>query len=180
MATTIRDYPKLAADICDAVGKDNIISAAHCATRLRLVLKETPSAEVTQRISEMPAVIKVMESGGQYQVVIGTHAKDVYEALAQLLDLDENAADAPQTKQGIGSRIIATMSAVFAPFVYILAAAGLVQGALIIITHFAPAFAETGTYSVLSFISWTPFTFLPVMIAVTASKHFKCNAFIAM
>ena len=37
MATTIRDYPKLAADICDAVGKDNIISAAHCATRLRLV-----------------------------------------------------------------------------------------------------------------------------------------------
>ena len=178
MATTIRDYPKLAADICDAVGKDNIISAAHCATRLRLVLKETPSAEVTQRISEMPAVIKVMESGGQYQVVIGTHAKDVYEALAQLLDLDENAADAPQTKQG--SRIIATMSAVFAPFVYILAAAGLVQGALIIITHFAPAFAETGTYSVLSFISWTPFTFLPVMIAVTASKHFKCNTFIAM
>lgn len=180
MATTIRDYPKLAADICDAVGKDNIISAAHCATRLRLVLKETPSAEVTQRISEMPAVIKVMESGGQYQVVIGTHAKDVYEALAQLLDLDENTADAPQTKQGIGSRIIATMSAVFAPFVYILAAAGLVQGALIIITHFAPAFAETGTYSVLSFISWTPFTFLPVMIAVTASKHFKCNTFIAM
>lgn len=68
----------------------------------------------------------------------------------------------------------------FAPFVYILAAAGLVQGALIIITHFAPAFAETGTYSVLSFISWTPFTFLPVMIAVTASKHFKCNTFIAM
>ena len=180
MATTIRDYPKLAADICDAVGKDNIISAAHCATRLRLVLKETPSAEVTQRISEMPAVIKVMESGGQYQVVIGTHAKDVYEALAQLLDLDENTADVPQTKQGIGSRIIATMSAVFAPFVYILAAAGLVQGALIIITHFAPAFAETGTYSVLSFISWTPFTFLPVMIAVTASKHFKCNTFIAM
>ena len=180
MATTIRDYPKLAADICDAVGKDNIISAAHCATRLRLVLKETPSVEVTQRISEMPAVIKVMESGGQYQVVIGTHAKDVYEALAQLLDLDENTADAPQTKQGIDSRIIATMSAVFAPFVYILAAAGLVQGALIIITHFAPAFAETGTYSVLSFISWTPFTFLPVMIAVTASKHFKCNTFIAM
>ena len=122
----------------------------------------------------------VMESGGQYQVVIGTHAKDVYEALAQLLDLDNSTAAAPEVKQGLGSRIIATMSAVFAPFVYILAAAGLVQGALIIITHFFPAFAATGTYSVLSFISWTPFTFLPVMIAVTASKHFKCNTFIAM
>ena len=50
-----------------------------------------------------------------FLVGIGTHAKDVYEAMAQLLDLDENAADAPQNKQGIGSRIIATMSAVFAP-----------------------------------------------------------------
>lgn len=94
------------------------------------------------------------------------------------MTIDESAQ--AEVKQGIFARIIATMSAVFAPFVYILAAAGLVQGCLIIITQFAPAFAETGTYSVLSFISWTPFTFLPVMIAVTASKHFKCNTYIAM
>ena len=94
MANKIRDYTKLAADICAAVGKDNILSATHCATRLRLVLRETPSDEVTKQISEMPAVIKVMESGGQYQVVIGTHAKDVYEALAQLLDLDNSRASA--------------------------------------------------------------------------------------
>ena len=71
MATAkIRDYTKLAADICEAVGKDNITSAANCATRLRLVLKESPSAEVTKQISEMPAVIKVMENGGQYQIVV--------------------------------------------------------------------------------------------------------------
>lgn len=177
-STKIRDYAKLAADIRDQVGESNIISAAHCATRLRLVLKESPSAEVTKRISEMPAVIQVVEKGGQYQIVIGTHAKDVYEELAQIMHLDESAQAA--VKQGIFARVIATMSAVFAPFVYILAAAGLVQGCLIIITQFAPAFAETGTYSVLSFISWTPFTFLPVMIAVTASKHFKCNTYIAM
>ena len=105
MANKIRDYTKLAADICAAVGKDNILSATHCATRLRLVLRETPSDEVTKQISEMPAVIKVMESGGQYQVVIGTHAKDVYEALAQLLDLDNSTAAAPEVKQGLGSRV---------------------------------------------------------------------------
>lgn len=178
MAAKIRDYEKLAADICEEVGKDNILSAANCATRLRLVLKEAPSAEVTKRISEMPAVIKVLESGGQYQIVIGTHAKDVYEALAQMLDLDETAA--PAAKQGLFSRIIAAMSAVFAPFIYILAAAGLVQGMLIILTHLFPTFASTGTYTLLSMLSWTPFTFMPVMIAVTASKHFKCNTFIAM
>ena len=70
----------------------------------------------------MPAVIQVVEKGGQYQIVIGTHAKDVYEELSGILSLDENSAP---VKQGIFAKIIATMSAVFAPFVYILAAAGL-------------------------------------------------------
>ena len=135
MAQKVRDYGKLARDIKDAVGESNIVSAAHCATRLRLVLKESPSAEVTKQISSMPAVIQVIEKGGQYQIVIGTHAKDVYNELSQLLNLDESAQ--PEIKQSLANRVIATMSAVFAPFVYVLAAAGLVQGALIIITHFA-------------------------------------------
>lgn len=176
----VRDYAKLAKDIKEAVGEANIISAAHCATRLRLVLKESPSAEVTAKISAMPAVIQVVEKGGQYQIVIGTHAKDVYEELTQIIHLEEQQGGGTGEKAGLVSRIIATMSAVFAPFVYILAAAGLVQGCLIIINLLAPSFAQTGTYAVLSFISWTPFTFLPVMIAVTASKHFKCNTFIAL
>lgn len=174
------DYAKLARDIMTSVGEENIISAAHCATRLRLVLKESPSAEVTAKISSMPAVIQVVEKGGQYQIVIGTHAKDVYEELAQIMHLDAQQDNASGQKGSIISRVIATMSAVFAPFVYILAAAGLLQGCLIIINLFAPSFSQTGTYAVLSFISWTPFTFLPVMIAVTASKHFKCNTFIAL
>ena len=174
----VRDYAKLAHDIKDAIGEENITSAAHCATRLRLVLKESPSAEITAQISSMPGVIQVMEKGGQYQIVIGTHAQDVYEEMAKLLHLD--ASQQPEVKQGLLNRVIATMSAVFAPFVYILAAAGLVQGCLIIATTFAPTFADTGTYAVLSFISWTPFTFLPVLIAITASKHFNCNTFIAV
>ena len=178
MATPIRDYAKLAADIKDQVGESNIIRAAHCATRLRLVLKDSPSAEVTKRISEMPAVIQVIEKGGQYQIVIGVHAKDVYEELVKILHIDTSAQ--PPQQQGFLARVIATMSAVFAPFVYILAAAGLVQGGLILLTQFFPAFADTGTYAVLSFLSWTPFTFLPAMIAVTASKHFQCNTYIAM
>ena len=138
--TKIRDYAKLARDIRDTLGEANIVSAAHCATRLRLVLKETPSAETTKKISEMPAVIQVVEKGGQYQIVIGTHAKDVYEELSGILSLDENTAP---VKQGIIAGIIATMSAVFAPFVYILAAAGLLQGALIILNQFAPSFSQS-------------------------------------
>ena len=172
----VRDYSKLAVDIRDAVGEENIISATHCATRLRLVLKQSPPDAVTKKISSMAGVIQVVEKGGQYQVVIGTHAKDVYEELTKVTKLDASAA--PEIKQTVAERIIATMSAVFAPFVYILAAAGLIQGSLIIILQFAPEFAKTGTYEVLSFISWLPFTFLPALIAVTASRHFKCNTYV--
>ena len=178
MAAKVRDYGKLAKDIKDAVGEENIISAAHCATRLRLVLKQSPSADVTAQISKMPAVIQVVEKGGQYQIVIGTHAKDVYEELTHIMKLD--TSQVTEQKGSILNRVIAAMSAVFAPFVYILAGAGLLQGCLILINLFAPEFSQTGTYSVLSFMSWTPFTFLPVLIAVTASKHFRCNTFIAL
>ena len=176
----VRDYNKLAHDIIREVGgAQNIVNATRCATRFRLVLKETP-AGAKEKISEMPGVITVVENNGQFQVVIGTHVGDVYAAAAEILHLDENTEEVEQPKQSVVNRIIATMSAVFAPFVYILAAAGLLQGALILITMAAPNFVNTGTYEVLSFMSWTPFTFLPIFIAVTASKHFKCNTFIAV
>ena len=176
----VRDYNKLAHDIIREVGgAENIVNATRCATRFRLVLKKTPE-HAKEKIAELPGVITVVENNGQFQVVIGTHVGDVYAAAAEILHLDENGAAAEQPKQSVVNRIIATMSAVFAPFVYILAAAGLLQGALILITMAAPGFANTGTYEVLSFMSWTPFTFLPVFIAITASKHFKCNTYIAI
>lgn len=176
----VRDYAKLAKDIIREVGgESNIVSAARCATRLRLVLKETPK-EAKDKIGQLPGVITVVENGGQFQVVIGTHVGEVYDQVAEELNLDTQAGEQPEVKQSVLNRIIATMSAVFAPFVYILAAAGILQGILIIINLFAPAFAQTGTYELLSMMSWSPFTFLPIFIAITASKHFKCNPYIAV
>lgn len=176
----VRDYHKLALDIIDVVGgQKNIANATRCATRLRLVLKETPEG-AKEKVSALAGVITVVENNGQFQVVIGTHVGEVYDSVAEALHLDASAKEVEQPKQGIVNSIIATMSAVFAPFVYILAAAGLLQGALILITMAAPAFAKTGTYEVLNFMSWTPFTFLPIFIAITASKHFKCNTYIAI
>ena len=179
MAQSIRDYEKLAVDIVDAVGgKENIVNATRCATRLRLVLKETPK-DANKKVSGLTGVITVVENNGQFQVVIGTHVGKVFDKVQTLVDLDETSSeDAP--KGSIVNRVIATMSAVFAPFIYILAAAGLLQGCLIIINMINPGFASTETYEVLSFISWAPFTFLPIFIAITASKHFKCNTFIAV
>ena len=176
MAKKVRDYAKLAADIKEAIGESNILTATHCATRLRLVLKETPDESVTKKIEQMPGVIQIIQAGGQYQIVIGTHAKDVYEHLSGMMTF---AQDAPEIKESLLNRVIAMMSGCIAPFVYVLAAAGLLQGLLIIIRLFVDISA-TGANQVYDMISWTPFTFLPVFIAVAGSRHFKCNPYIAL
>ena len=78
MSSKVRDYEKLAGDIIAAVGgKDNISEAAHCATRLRLVLKETP-AGAKEKVSAMAGVITVVESGGQasYEIEQGRVTMD--------------------------------------------------------------------------------------------------------
>lgn len=180
MAQIKRDYPKLAKDIIREVGgKENIVNATRCATRLRLVLKETPEG-AKEKVQELTGVITVVENSGQFQVVIGTHVGEVYENVMKNLNLEAMSEEKVETKQPLLNRIIATMSAVFAPFIYILAAAGILQGILILINLFWPQFATTGTYEILSLISWTPFAFLPILIGITASKHFKCNTFIAV
>ncbi|MED3932599.1 beta-glucoside-specific PTS transporter subunit IIABC [Priestia megaterium] len=179
MGGKIRDYHKLAADILDAVGgEENIVSATRCATRLRIVLKRS-KPEAKRKVASMPGVITVVENSGQFQVVIGQHVGDVYEEFASLVNLD-TTEEQTENKGTILNRVIATMSAVFAPFVYILAAAGILQGSLILINLFSDSFAKTGTYQVLSFISWAPFVFLPIFIAITASKYFKTNTYIAV
>lgn len=178
MAQVKRDYPKLAEEIIREVGgKENIVNATRCATRLRLVLKETPEG-TKEKVQGLTGVITVVENSGQFQVVIGTHVGEVYENVVKHLNLETSAGGEEQTKkQPLLNRIIATMSAVFAPFVYILAAAGILQGILILANLFYPEFASTGTYEILSFISWTPFAFLPVLIAVTASKQEEMQYF---
>lgn len=179
MATKIRDYSKLAKDILEAVGgEENIVSAARCATRLRIVLKRS-IPEAKANVSEMPGVITVVETGGQFQVVIGQHVGEVFEEFSSLVKLD-TTTEVSGSKGTILNRVIATMSAVFAPFIYILAAACILQGLLILINLVFPSFSGTGTYEVFSFISWAPFTFLPIFIAITASNHFKTNTFIAV
>ena len=167
----IRDYNKLASDILREVGgEENISNFSRCATRLRLVLNETP-ATAKNNVQSLPGVIAVVESGGQFQVVIGTHVADVFNALSGMVK--ERGDDAPPPKTRWLDAVIATMSAVFAPIVYILAAAGILQGLLILLGLADADIKSTGTFAVLNFMSWTPFAFLPVFIAITAARHFK-------
>ncbi|PSN08208.1 beta-glucoside-specific PTS transporter subunit IIABC [Siccibacter turicensis] len=175
----IRDYNKLASDILREVGGEaNITSFTRCATRLRLVLNETPEG-AKSAVQSLPGVIAVVESGGQFQVVIGTHVADVHAALAAQLG-DEHTGTPGKQKTRWFDAVIATMSAVFAPIVYILAAAGILQGILIVVGLIDAGVKTSGAYSILNFMSWTPFAFLPAFIAITAARHFKCNPFIAL
>ena len=178
MSSTIRDYNKLAVDILNELGGDsNIVTVARCTTRLRIVTQNTPD-QAKENIAKFPGVITVVEKGGQIQIVIGTNVDKVYNAFIQLINTESKVAT--NDHASVLNRIIATMSAVFAPFVYILAASGILQGILILIKLSFPAFAKTGTCQVFDFISWAPFAFLPIFIAITASQHFRCNIYIAV
>lgn len=176
------EYEKLADEIIHYVGgESNISNVQRCATRLRFILKETPSNAI-EEISKLPKVITVVEKGGQFQVVLGPQVGTVFDIVSSKLNLDNKVEEDTQSeeKKSLLNRIIGTMAAVFAPFIYVLAASGLLQGILIVATQFAPDFANTGTYQILNLTSWAPFTFLPLLIAFTASKHFKCNQYVAL
>ena len=174
------DYGHTAKELIAALGgSDNINNVTHCATRLRFILKDR-SLVNQDKANKVKGVITTVEAGGQFQVVIGNHVKDAYEQVLKLVDISEENGSASTEKVGVLSRIIDIISSIFAPFLYTLAACGILQGILGVLVALDWINTDGGTYQVLNFISWTAFTFLPVLIAITAAKKFKINEFIAV
>ena len=175
------DYRKTAGELVRELGgNENIINVTHCATRLRFILKDESVVD-KDRVAKVPGVITTVQAGGQFQVVIGNHVKDAYGFVTQLVSIDEEEAQkSGGQKAGIFTRIVDVISAIFAPFLYTLAACGILQGILGVLVAMNLINTAGGTYQILNFISWTAFTFLPVMIAVTAAKKFGVNTFIAV
>ncbi len=174
------DYRITARELVKELGGDrNITNVTHCATRLRFILKDE-SAVDSAKVTKIPGVITTVKAGGQYQVVIGNHVKDAFEFVMELVTVDENAANTSKNRVGIFNRIVDIISSIFAPFLYTLAACGILQGILGIFAALNAIDTSGGTYQILNFISWTAFTFLPVLIAVTASKKFGVNTYAAV
>lgn len=175
------DYRKTAEMLVNELGGDNnIVNAAHCATRLRFVLKDE-SIVNKDRVAKIPGVITTVQAGGQFQVVIGNHVRDAYQFVTELIHIDENNTEQmPKKKVGLLSRIIDVISSIFAPFLYTLAACGILQGILGVLVALNAINTEDGTYQILNFISWTAFTFLPVLISITAAQKFGMNTFVAV
>ncbi|MDO4307083.1 MAG: beta-glucoside-specific PTS transporter subunit IIABC [Eubacteriales bacterium] len=174
------DYRITARELVKELGGDsNITNVTHCATRLRFILKDESIVD-SGKVTKIPGVITTVQAGGQYQVVIGNHVKDAFDFVMELVHVDETQASASANKAGVFSRIIDIISSIFAPFLYTLAACGILQGILGIFVALNAIDTTGGTYQILNFVSWTAFTFLPVLISITASKKFGVNTYVAV
>jgi len=175
------DYQTLANVILSHVGgKENISSVVHCATRLRFKLKEMQKANA-DGLKKQPGIIMVVESGGQFQVVIGNDVHDVWLAVCDAAGLKEDTAvAASDDKSSLFSRLIDIISGIFTPFIGILAASGILKGVLALAVVCNWLSPESGTYKIWFAASDALFFFFPLVLGYTAGKKFGGNPFITM
>ncbi len=177
------DYRKCAQEIYDTVGKrENLVSAAHCATRLRLVTKDNSKVDM-KVLEDIDGVKGVFSSNGQLQIIIGTGTVNkVYDEFLDISGMtaatkdDEKAAAA--ASQPLPMRMVKAWGDVFVPILPAIVASGLMMGLVEALGNAIPTFADTGWYSFLDMISGTAFSYLPVLVAISAARVFGGNLFL--
>ena len=177
------DYEKIAQQILQLVGnKQNIISVNHCFTRLRFQLKDNNKAN-REKLLQTEGVISVVESSGQYQVVLGNKVTKIYDALLPLIG-EINSIKQEQPKVSIGIKILNNFAAIFTPIIPAIAASGMLKGilaiAVIIGKYYSTDIKNYNTYIILYAASDAVFHFMPIILGYTAAKVFKAHEFISM
>lgn len=162
-------------------GAENIISLMHCATRLRFKLKDESKAQA-EVLKKTPGIIMVVESGGQFQVVIGNHVADVYRAVNHAAGLGDRTSPQPDVdkKESLINRFIYVISGIFTPLIGLLAATGILKGILAVAVSCQWMSEQSGTYLVLFSASDSLFYFFPIILGYTAGKRFGGNPFVTM
>ena len=162
-------------------GKDNIISLMHCATRLRFKLKHHGKAQA-EALKNTPGIIMVVESGGQFQVVIGNHVADVFNAINLLIGANTTTqADRESDgKDSLLSRFVYIISGIFTPLIGLLAATGILKGLLAVALVCQWTTEQSGTYLLLFSASDSLFYFFPIILGYTAGKRFGGSPFLTM
>ena len=177
------EYHTLAQDILSHIGgRENIVSLVHCATRLRFKLKDNHKADA-EGLKKNPGVIMVVESGGQFQVVIGNHVHDVWLAVrteAGLTDEPSSVKEEDAVAGNLLSRLIDIVSGIFTPFIGVLAASGILKGLLALAVVCGWLSVQSGTYKIWFAASDALFFFFPLVLGYTAGKKFGGNPFITM
>ncbi|WP_332692812.1 sucrose-specific PTS transporter subunit IIBC [Halalkalibacter lacteus] len=188
------DYNKVAKEILEAIGgKDNVDAAAHCATRLRLVLKDESLVDES-KLEEMDVVKGTFSTGGQFQIIIGAGTvNQVYAKLAPLAGISEmstkdDVKNAGTKKLNPIQRFVKVLSDIFVPIIPAIVAAGLLMGINNILTSPDLFFdgmslidAKPGMADLASLINTfanAAFVFLPILIGFSATQRFGGNAYL--
>lgn len=177
------DYRKSAQEVIKHIGgKENIMSAAHCATRLRLVIADNSKMDAAA-IENVDGVKGVFEASGQIQIIFGTGTVNkVYDEFIDIAGITggtkEDVKQAAAAKQNIFKRAIKTLGDIFVPIIPAIVASGLLMGLLEGLCNVWPQMAESGTYTIIHLFSNAAFVYLPILIAVSAAKAFGGNQFL--
>ena len=185
-------YDGLARIIIQNVGgKSNIISLTHCVTRLRFKLKDESKAQ-TDILKDTDGIVTVIQSGGQYMVVIGNHVPQVYDAVCAVGHITpggavnedgtaaEGGGDAPQEKMNPFNAFISIITSVFTPALGCLAACGMIKGLLALFVAVGVLDGAGPTYNILYSLGDCFFYFMPIILAYTAAKKFGLPEFEGM
>lgn len=179
------NYNQAAKDILRHVGgAENVENMIHCFTRLRFTLKDREKA-AKAAVEQSEGVIQVVESGGLFQVVLGSKVEGVYDAMMPMLSFDEpESKTAPAPIGNPWNRVLQTISQMFTPLVPAIAASGLIKGLLtaakLLCANRGIDISASDTYVILFAASQVIFYFMPIFLAYTAAKALKCNEIISM
>lgn len=177
------DYAKCAKEIYSHLGgRENLVSAAHCATRLRLVTVDNKKVDM-KALENVDGVKGVFESNGQLQLIIGTGTVNkVYDEFLAVTGMTAATKDdvkaAAAAKQPLFKRMIKSMGDVFVPILPAIVASGLMMGIVEALGKAIPSFAGSDWYGILDMFANTAFVFLPILIAVSAARVFGGNIFL--
>ncbi|EOH91352.1 glucose PTS transporter subunit IIA [Enterococcus pallens] len=182
----MNNYDELVKYIIENVGgAENIGSATHCATRLRLKLVDTQKVK-KDKLDNNKLILGTVERGTEIQLIIGPDVPKVYSIFNQQTEsIKKENASIPAKKsefslKKIGSSIVDFVSGTFVPVLPVLVAAGLVSAVLNICVTFFGLFNESGTYVVLNAINDAGFYFLPIYIGYSAARKLGINSIMGM
>ena len=179
------DYKALAATILENVGgKQNVTGVVHCATRLRFTLKDTGIAK-TDVLKKTPGVLSVVNAGGQYQIVIGPDVPMVYQEVLALGGFEASApVDDPDAEKEDNrsqlSKVLEGIASIFQPIIPAITGAGLLKALMALFSAFGILKGGTQTYIILNAMADAAFYFMPILLAASCARKFKCNQGTAM
>ncbi|MDO4555013.1 MAG: beta-glucoside-specific PTS transporter subunit IIABC [Lachnospiraceae bacterium] len=177
------NYENTARELIQSLGGEkNVVTLTHCMTRLRFVLKDESIVDVKE-VENITGVMGTMKKGGQFQVIIGNNVAKCYSEIMKIANIstgEEKVEAAP--KQNVVNTVIDFIAGCMTPMIPAIIAGGLIKVILIVLgpTLFGVLAAEGDTYIILNALGDAAFYFLPIFVAITASKKLNCNMYLAV